>query len=120
DWTTIFIINIPIGLLTLVLGGLGITESADPDKAALDPVGQLLSIVALGGITYGLIEAGALGWDSPWTLGSLALGAVALLGFVAVELKVARPLLPLYLFKKNLDFFQYNMASFALGFATYS
>ncbi|WPA91593.1 MFS transporter [Providencia zhijiangensis] len=120
DWTTIFIINIPIGLLTLVLGGLGIMESADPDKAALDPVGQLLSIVALGGITYGLIEAGDLGWDSPWTLGSLALGAVALLGFVAVELKVARPLLPLYLFKKNPDFFQYNMASFALGFATYS
>lgn len=120
DWTTIFIINIPIGLLTLVLGGLGITESADPDKAALDPVGQLLSIVALGGITYGLIEAGDLGWDSPWTLGSLALGAVALLSFVAVELKVARPLLPLYLFKKNPDFFQYNMASFALGFATYS
>ena len=120
DWTTIFIINIPIGLLTLVLGGLGITESADPDKAALDPAGQLLSIVALGGITYGLIEAGDLGWDSPSTLGSLALGAAALLGFVAVELKAARPLLPLYLFKKNPDFFQYNMASFALGFATYS
>ncbi|HEQ1858075.1 TPA: MFS transporter [Providencia alcalifaciens] len=120
DWTTIFIINIPIGLLTLVLGGLGITESADPDKAALDPAGQLLSIVALGGITYGLIEAGDLGWDSPSTLGSLSLGAAALLGFVAVELKAARPLLPLYLFKKNPDFFQYNMASFALGFATYS
>ncbi|MTC78618.1 MFS transporter [Providencia sp. wls1916] len=120
DWTTIFIINIPIGLLTLVLGVLGITESADPDKAALDPVGQLLSIVALGGITYGLIEAGDLGWNNPSTLGSLALGTVALLGFVAVEMKVPRPLLPLYLFKKNSDFFQYNMASFALGFATYS
>lgn len=120
DWTTIFIINIPIGLLTLVLGGLGIMESADPDKAALDPVGQLLSIVALGGITYGLIEAGDLGWNNPSTLGSLALGTVALLGFVAVEMKVPRPLLPLYLFKKNPDFFQYNMASFALGFATYS
>lgn len=120
DWTTIFIINIPIGLLTLVLGGLGITESADPDKAALDPAGQLLSIVALGGITYGLIDAGDLGWDSLSTLGSLALGTVASLGFIAVELKAARPLLPLYLFKKNPDFFQYNMASFALGFATYS
>ncbi|HHR6129648.1 TPA: MFS transporter [Providencia alcalifaciens] len=120
DWTTIFIINIPIGLLTLVLGGLGIAESADPDKAALDPVGQLLSIVALGGITYGLIEAGDLGWDNPLTLGSLVLSTVALLGFVAVEMKVPRPLLPLYLFKKNPDFFQYNMASFALGFATYS
>ncbi|MDD9341728.1 MAG: hypothetical protein PV362_19200 [Providencia heimbachae] len=55
-------INIPIGLLTLLLGWLGINESADPDKAAFDPLGQLLSIIALGGITFALIEAGDKGW----------------------------------------------------------
>lgn len=120
DWTTIFIINIPIGLLTLLLGWLGIAESADPDKAALDPIGQFLSIIALGAITYGLIEAGEQGWNSVSTLGSLAIGGVATLCFIIVELNVKRPLLPLYLFKKNPSFFQYNMASFALGFATYS
>ncbi len=120
DWTTIFLINIPIGLLTLLLGWLGINESADPDKAAFDPLGQLLSIIALGGITFALIEAGDKGWGNYLTLFGLALGLTASFCFVWIELKVSKPLLPLFLFKKNAFFFQYNMASFTLGFATYS
>ncbi|MBP6122966.1 MFS transporter [Providencia sp.] len=120
NWTTIFLINIPIGLLTLLLGWLGINESADPDKAAFDPLGQLLSIIALGGITFALIEAGDKGWGNYFTLSGLTLGLAASFCFVWVELKVSKPLLPLFLFKKNAFFFQYNMASFALGFATYS
>lgn len=120
DWTTIFLINIPIGLLTLLLGWLGIQESADPDKAALDPMGQVLSIIALGGLTFALIEAGEHGWGSYLTLSGLIIAIFACLGFIWGELHVTRPLLPLFLFKKNPFFFQYNMASFALGFATYS
>lgn len=120
NWTTIFLINIPIGLLTLLLGWLGIQESADPDKAALDPMGQALSIVALGGLTFALIEAGEQGWGSYLTLSGLIIAMIACLGFIWVERHVARPLLPFFLFKKNPFFFQYNMASFALGFATYS
>ncbi|WP_272664287.1 MFS transporter [Providencia sp. PROV174] len=120
NWTTIFLINIPIGLLTLLLGWLGIQESADPDKAALDPMGQVLSIIALGGLTFALIEAGEHGWGSYLTLSGLVIAIIACIGFIWVELHVTRPLLPLFLFRKNPFFFQYNMASFALGFATYS
>lgn len=120
NWTTIFLINIPIGLLTLLLGWLGIQESSDPDKAALDPMGQALSIIALGGLTFALIEAGEQGWGSYFTLSGLIIAIIAFLGFIWVERHVARPLLPFFLFKKNPFFFQYNMASFALGFATYS
>ena len=120
EWSFIFMINLPIGLLTLLLGGLGIKESADPDKAALDPLGQLLSVVALAGLTYGLIEAGDMGWTSLPTIAGLMIGGIAALGFVIVELNVPRPLLPIFLFKQNPYFLQYNLASFALGFATYS
>ncbi|WP_265693687.1 MFS transporter [Providencia rustigianii] len=120
EWSFIFMINLPIGLLTLLLGGLGIKESADPDKAALDPLGQLLSVVALAGLTYGLIEAGDMGWTSLPTIAGLMIGGIATLGFVIVELNVPRPLLPIFLFKQNPYFLQYNLASFALGFATYS
>ncbi|SPY78710.1 MFS transporter [Providencia rustigianii] len=120
EWSFIFMINLPIGLLTLLLGGLGIKESADPDKAALDPLGQLLSVVALAGLTYGLIEAGDMGWASLPTIAGLMIGGIAALGFVIVELNVPRPLLPIFLFKQNPYFLQYNLASFALGFATYS
>lgn len=100
NWTTIFLINIPIGLLTLLLGWLGIQESADPDKAALDPMGQALSIVALGGLTLALIEAGEQGWGSYLTLRGLIIAMIACLGFIWVERHVARPLLPFFLFKK--------------------
>lgn len=120
EWSFIFMINLPIGLLTLLLGGLGIKESADPDKAALDPLGQLLSVVALAGLTYGLIEAGDMGWTSLPTIAGLMIGGIAAFGFVIVELNVPRPLLPIFLFKQNPYFLQYNLASFALGFATYS
>nr|WP_305849068.1 MFS transporter [Providencia sp. M-27] len=120
NWTTIFLINIPIGLLTFLLGWLGIQESSDPDKAALDPMGQALSIIALGGLTFALIEAGEQGWGSYFTLSGLIIATIAFLGFIWVERHVARPWLPFFLFKKNPFFFQYNMASFALGFATYS
>ncbi|MDP0699569.1 MFS transporter, partial [Klebsiella pneumoniae] len=64
DWPTIFLINLPLGIVTLLLGWIGIDESADAEKAAFDPLGQCLSIVALAGVTYGLIEAGAQGWGS--------------------------------------------------------
>lgn len=120
DWPTIFLINIPLGVVTLVLGGLGISESADPDKAAFDPLGQLLSIIMLGGITFALIEAGEFGWASPITIGGMGLSLLALIGFIMTETKVDRLLFPIFLFKTNRFFFQYNMASFALGFATYS
>lgn len=120
DWTTIFLINIPIGLLTLLLGWIGINESADPEKAAFDPLGQLLSIVALGSATFALIEAGDKGWGNYFTLSGLAIFTVAALAFIWVGKRVEKPLLPFFLFKTNPFFFQYNMASFALGFATYS
>ncbi|WP_232004551.1 MFS transporter [Providencia rustigianii] len=106
--------------INVITWGLGIKESADPDKAALDPLGQLLSVVALAGLTYGLIEAGDMGWTSLPTIAGLMIGGIAALGFVIVELNVPRPLLPIFLFKQNPYFLQYNLASFALGFATYS
>ncbi|WP_369308574.1 MFS transporter [Providencia rettgeri] len=120
DWTTIFLMNIPIGLLTLLLGWIGIDESADADKAAFDPLGQLLSIVALGSVTFALIEAGDKGWGNYLTQGALIIFLITALAFIWLETRVEKPLLPLFLFKKNPFFFQYNMASFALGFATYS
>lgn len=120
DWPTIFLINLPLGIVTLLLGWIGIDESADPEKAAFDPLGQCLSIVALAGVTYGLIEAGAQGWGSVMTIGGLTVGFLALISFVIVEMKVAKPLFPIFLFKTNQYFFQYNVASFTLGFATYS
>ncbi len=118
-WDGIFLINIPIGIITFLLGAYGISESSDPEKAAFDPAGQLLSIAALGAVTYGLIEAGSRGWLHPVTLSAVIGGIILFLVFLVTESRVARPLLPLADFKQR-DYRHYNLASFVIGFAAYT
>ena len=107
------------GLLALALGLWGIEETAHPEHAAFDPLGQLLSVVWLGALTYALIAAGEGGWLSPTAWPALLLAGVGLLGFLFVERRTARPLLPLGLFRQA-GFAVCNLASFVLGFSGYA
>lgn len=118
-WQSIFLINLPVGALTIALGWWGIQESASPEHAAFDPVGQVLSMLWLGALTYGLIGIGEHGWQAPATVAALAVAGVGLIAFLWVEHAVARPILPLGLFR-DVGFAITNFASFALGFGGYS
>ncbi|MGH8432192.1 MAG: MFS transporter, partial [Solimonas sp.] len=93
-WPSIFLINLPIGVITIGLGLWAIGESSHPDHAALDPWGQILSIVWLGALTFGLISAGQIGWTAPHTLVGLGAAVLAFALFMIVESRMARPVLP--------------------------
>jgi MFS transporter, DHA2 family, methylenomycin A resistance protein len=118
-WPSIFLINLPVGAGAFLLGAAAITESADPDHAALDPLGQILSIVLLGTLTYGLITAGRWGWQAGPVLAAFGIAALAAVAFVFVEMRIARPVLPIDLFRDR-SYAVVNAASFALGFAGYT
>jgi EmrB/QacA subfamily drug resistance transporter len=118
-WQSIFLINLPIGLLTVGLGLWGIQETSHPEHAALDPVGQVLSVLWLGALTYGLIAAGEHGWGSVQAASALVAAVIGLALFLMVEARVARPLLPLGLFR-DARFSVTNFASFVLGFSSYA
>ncbi|MET3600776.1 MFS transporter [Martelella mangrovi] len=118
-WFSVFLINLPLGLVTLILGRIGIEESADPDHAAFDPAGQLLSVIALGALTLALTEAGRSGWDTMLALSAFVVAGLSFLAFLAVETRVARPVLPVDLFRDR-RFAAVNIASFVLGFMGYS
>ncbi|MGX9783227.1 MFS transporter [Janthinobacterium lividum] len=119
-WQSIFLINLPLGLLAMLLGAWGITERHYREQAALDRTGQILSIVWLGALTYGLIalgEADGPGGAAAWP--SLGVALLAFIAFLAVEARAPRPLLPLRLFRDR-TFAVINLASLVLGFACYS
>ncbi|MED5617138.1 MFS transporter [Janthinobacterium sp. P210005] len=116
-WQSIFLINLPLGVLAMLLGAWGIAERRYRDQAALDRAGQVLSIVWLGALTYGLIALGEQGGMQAWP--SLAVALLAFIAFLAVEARAPRPLLPLRLFRER-TFALVNLASLVLGFACYS
>lgn len=118
-WQAIFLINLPLGALTIALGAWGIPERKHPDHAAMDPLGQGLSVLWLGALTYGLIVAGEAGFSSRASWIALLMAAIGFVVFMLVEQRVAKPLLPLAMFRHP-PFAAANFASFVLGFSCYS
>ncbi|MGY3337274.1 EmrB/QacA subfamily drug resistance transporter [Streptomyces filamentosus] len=115
-WPAVFLVNLPIGLFLLLVGARRLDESRNPHAPAIDVPGTVLSVLAVGALTYGLIEGGARGWTSPPILGCLAAGAVLLAAFAAVEARHPAPMLPLRLLRQRL-FTVSNTAMTVVGFA---
>lgn len=96
-WNAIFWLNVPIGLLVIVLGWNRLEESWG-ERQPLDLPGLLLAAAGLFAITFGLIKGNALGWGSVTILGSFAAGTVLLVAFVIREHRTGAPMLNLNLF----------------------
>jgi EmrB/QacA subfamily drug resistance transporter len=110
DWTWIFWINVPIGLLAVPFVLTKIEESFGGDTA-LDARGLVLVTGAALGIVWGLVRGNPAGWDSLEVVGSLAAGALLTVAFVAWELRAHEPMLPLRLFRTR-GFSAGNAATF--------
>jgi EmrB/QacA subfamily drug resistance transporter len=97
SWRWIFLINLPLAAVTVVVAQRWVPETRDPDAPdRFDVAGATLAAVALGGITYALIEWGR---DlAPW---AGALGVLTAIGFVLVERRVRQPMMPLGLFRER-------------------
>ncbi len=100
SWHWIFLINVPIGIATLVLGSFLITENEGLGvRHGIDVTGSLLMTSSLVVGIYALVTTSSHGWLSGHTLGFAAV-SVALLGaFVAVESRVDKPILPMRLLR---------------------
>jgi len=98
-WPAIFWINIPVGLAALALTIRFVPESRAPRPRRIDPVGQVLVIVLLASLTYGIIEAPSAGWLSGQTIALFALSAAALTGLLLYEPRRTDPLLELRFFR---------------------
>ena len=100
SWEWCFFINLPIGLITLVLGLFLLAESRDWHHArAFDYPGLALVGGGLFCVVFGLVKADGWGWGDAKTIGFLAGGLLLLGGFVLAELGSSAPLVPMRLFK---------------------
>jgi EmrB/QacA subfamily drug resistance transporter len=113
-WESIFYLNIPIGLAALAVTYLKLRESRDPKATRVDWPGVAIFSGGLLLLVLALLRGNAEGWRSSLIL-SLFAGAAALLAtFVAVERRVAEPMLPLGLFKRR-AFTGVQLTAFALS-----
>ncbi|GAA0983607.1 MFS transporter [Acrocarpospora macrocephala] len=91
-WGSVFLINVPIVLLAIVLIASLVPDSKDPHKAALDPVGVLLSILGLVSLVYGIVRITELGTAADATvIVPSAIGLAILAAFVWYESRIDHP-----------------------------
>ena len=119
NWNWIFFINVPIGLIAIAFAFAFIKESKDTSlEQRPDIPGLVSSAVGLFALSYALIEANNYGWGSTRILVSFAIAAVALVGFVLLELHQRLPMLDLSLFK-NKTFSGANTVMLLVGLAMF-
>ncbi|WP_049571920.1 MFS transporter [Nonomuraea sp. SBT364] len=91
-WGSVFLINVPIVLISMVLIATVVPESRDPKPSRLDPVGVLLSIVGLVAVVYGIIRGGELATIASAEVLVPTLFGLAVLGvFVWWERRIDHP-----------------------------
>lgn len=100
SWRWVFYVNVPFGLLAMALIAQGLAgEARPPRRPAIDYAGMALFALGVTSLLVGVVAAGhAATWTRPDVVLPIALGAVALVGFVGVERRAVDPIVPLRLF----------------------
>ncbi|HEV8248370.1 MAG TPA: MFS transporter [Gaiellaceae bacterium] len=118
NWSWVFYINVPIGIIGIVAARIFIDESRDTSEQRLDLAGLATSAIALFALTYALIKSNDVGWGDPLVLGLFAVSAVFFVAFAYVELHQRLPMLDLRLFR-NASFTSANGVMFLIGLAMF-
>ena len=100
SWHWIFWINVPIGIVTIALARLRLTESHVPDRS-IDVPGVALASLGLLGIVWGVTHGNGRGWTDGQVLAAIGIGFALVATFVAWEARASEPILPLGLFRRR-------------------
>ena len=120
SWRWVFFINLPIGLMSMVLVQKKLHISRTPTRRSIDFAGAFALSAAISPVVLALLWSGEThGWDSSQTLGLFALGALATLVFVRIELRATEPILPMSMFSDRV-LRTSLIGGFVIGIAMYS
>ena len=98
SWQSVFFVNVPVGIVALVVGLLVVKESKAASLSRIDWLGVVLLSGAMFCLIWAIIKAPEYGWGDAKTLGFLVAAALLGAGFVYWQTKAAEPLIPLSLF----------------------
>ena len=113
-WESIFYLNVPVGAAAIAITRMKLRETRDPGATRVDRAGVTTFSAALFLLVLALVRGNDEGWGSTLIV-SLLVGAAALLvTFLAIELRVAEPMLPLGLFRRR-AFTGVQLAAFAVS-----
>ena len=116
DWSSVFLVNVPVAAAAFLAGSWLVPESRDPKPGAFDLPGATLSISALVTLVYAIVEAPERGWTDPRVLACFGAAAAFALAFIRWELRTPDPML-------NLSFFRnprFSIASMGISLAFFS
>jgi EmrB/QacA subfamily drug resistance transporter len=100
SWPWIFFVNVPVGVVTVLLATRFVPESrADLGHRTFDLAGATTVTGGLVVIVFAIVKAQSYGWGSARTLGLIALGLVLLAAFVVIERRSDAPLMRLGIFR---------------------
>jgi DHA2 family methylenomycin A resistance protein-like MFS transporter len=117
-WRSIFWLNVPVGIVAVLLNHLWTEEARIETPRRIDWAGQATIGFALLALTYGLIEAGRQGWNRSITLTALGCFALSVPLFIWLERRSDHPVLPGFLFSKTV-FSACITVGFVLNFGMY-
>ncbi len=119
-WRLIFFVNVPVGIVAMLLSARYLVHDPTNDAGRFDFVGVALLSPGLALLVYGLSEAGGgSGFGNTTVIACLAVGAVLVVAFVLHALRVDRPLLDMHLFKDR-SFSMANLTTFIFGASLYA
>jgi EmrB/QacA subfamily drug resistance transporter len=118
-WQSVFLVNVPVGIATVAITYWKLRESRDPNASRIDWGGVVTFSAALLVLVLALVRGNDEGWGSPLIVSLLAAAAALLAAFIAIERRVAEPMLPLGLFRRR-AFTGVQLAAFAVSASMFS
>jgi EmrB/QacA subfamily drug resistance transporter len=99
-WRWIFFVNVPIGVVAIVITMTRMQESRDPNKKRVDWIGFITFSASLFMLVYALVRGNTAGWGSSEIVGLLVGAGILMVAFIVAELRLREPMLDLSLFRR--------------------
>lgn len=102
SWRVLFFIILPIALIDILIAVFAMKNVTELTRPKVDILSIILSSFGFGGLLYGFTSAGNDGWGNAVTIGTLGIGAIALILFIFRQLWMKHPMLEFRVFKNSI------------------